>query len=97
IAAESKQLREVAKIAREKEREARAQKEQDRLAATTKKSHDKQNTPKRKASSSQNPPAAKRRRGAGARSGDGVEPPRAKPPTKTTTHGRSVKLPKKYE
>ncbi|CAE7034323.1 DDE 1 domain containing protein [Pyrenophora teres f. teres] len=105
ITAEAKQLCEVARIARQKEREARAaqlaaaraQKEQDRVAATTKKSHDKQNTPKRKALSSQNPPTAERRRGAGAQSGDGIEPPPAKPLTKITTRGRIVKLPKKYD
>jgi hypothetical protein len=98
-------VREIAKVAREKEREAkasqlaaaRAQKQRDWAAVTTKKSRDKQNTLKRKASSSQNLKTAKRRRVVGCQSGDAVAPPPAEPSTKTTTRGRNIKLPAKYK
>lgn len=102
---EAKRARAIAREARKKEREAkgaelaaaRAKKAQQRAAATSKKSRDTQNTPKRKASQSQKSKTIKRRRVVGAGSGGAAAPPPAQPPTRTTTRGRNVKLPAKYQ
>ena len=105
IAEEARQARQLAKEARLKERavkaaqlvEARALKEQHRLAATSKKAGDSQNTATRKASAIQKQKKTPRRRVIGAQSGGGASPPPAKPPPKTTTRGRNIRLPAKYK
>ena len=102
---EAKTARELQKVAKEKEQEARAKeleaarakKARDRAAATTKKTRDRQNTAIQKASAKQK---SKKRKGggdAGSQSGGASASSGAQPTTKTTTRGRTVKLPKKFE
>lgn len=105
LQAEAKAEREVAKIARAKEREARAaqlaaaraRKAEERAAATAKKLRDTQNKAVRKVSSSQKSKVTKRGGVAAAQSSSSVAEPIPKPLPKTTTRGRNIKLPKKYE
>ncbi|KAH7552133.1 hypothetical protein BM1_08995 [Bipolaris maydis] len=97
MAQAAREHRAAARMVRQQERAARAaqlaaaraQKAEDRAAATAQKSRDKQKTAKRKASSTQNQKVSKRRRVVEAESGGGDASPPAKPPTKTTTRGRS--------
>ncbi|EUC42666.1 hypothetical protein COCMIDRAFT_102934, partial [Bipolaris oryzae ATCC 44560] len=55
------------------------------------------NTTKQKALSNQNIKILKRRRVVEVKSGGGDASPPAKPITKTTTRGRSMRLPSKYQ
>jgi hypothetical protein len=97
--------RQEAKMVRRKEREARATqlaaaraaKAEERAAATTKKSRDIQNTPIRKTLSSQKLKKTRRGGVTAAQSGGVGSEPATKPPTKTTTRGRDIKLPSRYE
>jgi hypothetical protein len=102
---EAKTARELKKIAKEKEREARAKelrarrakKARDRAAATSKKARDRQSIPRRKASSSQKLKILKSGGNAGSQSSGVSALQRAQPTTKTTTRGRNIRLPKKFE
>ncbi|RMZ69979.1 pogo transposable [Pyrenophora seminiperda CCB06] len=97
--------REKKKVEREKERKERAKelaarsakKARDRAAATLQKARDKQSKPRRKASSSQKSKISKRGSDAGSQSGGVSASQGAQPPTKTTTRGRNIRLPKKFE
>ena len=105
IAQAAREARERTRMVRQQERAARAtqlaatraQKARDRAAAAAQKARDRQNTTKRKASSTQNRKKTKRRRVIEAESGGADASPPAKPPTKTTTRGRNVRLPSKYQ
>jgi hypothetical protein len=105
IASAKREQRQRAAEERKKEKEAKAaervaakvKKQQEREAATLQKPHDRANTTKQKASRSQNSNATKHRRGAAAASGEVAEPPLPSPPTKTTTCGRTIKLPDKFK
>jgi len=105
IAQAAREARERTRIVRQQKRAARAtqlaatraQKARDRAAAIAQKARDRQNTTKRKASATQNIKKTKRRRVIEAESGSADTSPPAKPPTKTTTRGRNVRLPSKYQ
>jgi hypothetical protein len=105
IASAKREQRQRAAEERKKEKEAKAaervaakvKKQQERKAATLQKPHDRANTTKQKASRSQNSNATKHRQGAAAASGEVAEPPLPSPPTKTTTRGRTIKLPDKFK
>ena len=105
MAQAAREHREMAKVVRQEQRAAkaaelaaaRAEKARHRAAATLQKSRDRQSKAKRKASLTQNIKTPKRRCVVEAESGGGDASPPAKPPTKTTTRGRSVRLPTKYQ
>ncbi|EUC46893.1 hypothetical protein COCMIDRAFT_91524 [Bipolaris oryzae ATCC 44560] len=105
MAQAAREHRQMAKVVREEQRAAkaaelaaaRAEKARHRAATTLQKSRDRQSIAKRKASSIQNTKKLKRRRVVEAESGGGDASPAAKPPTKTTTRGRSVRLPSKFQ
>lgn len=94
----------MARVVRQEERAARAaqlaaaraEKARDRAAKTLQKPRDRQKIAKWKALSAQNRKILKRRRVVEAESGSADASPPAKPPTKTTTRGRSIRLSSKY-
>jgi hypothetical protein len=104
MAEEAKELRKIARERAAEERKARAAervaaralKKQQRDAATSQKSRDTPNKGKRAASRGAVQKTAKKRRVVGARSGVDVPSPLPEPPTKTTSRGRRVNVPKKF-
>ncbi|XP_014550611.1 hypothetical protein COCVIDRAFT_20974 [Bipolaris victoriae FI3] len=94
-ALERKKRREEKQVAALQHAAERAQKARDRAAATTRKVQDKQIKGIRKASPIQKSNIYKRGGVARRRSGGAPAPPQL--PTKTTTRGRNIRLPKKHE
>lgn len=105
LLAEAKVARELAKKARQKEKEAkaaelaaaRAKKEQQRSAATTKNSGNRLNIATRKTSASNKSKISKSGGVAGRQSSGAAAQPPTQPTTKTTMRGRNIKLPRKFE
>ena len=90
---------------KKKEREAKAaervaakeRKQQERATAAAQKSRDTLKKGKRTASRSAAKNLTKRCRDADAAVGEPVAPPPSSPPAKTTTRGRTIKLPEKFK
>jgi hypothetical protein len=105
MAAEKRAQRQRATEMKKKEREAKAaervaakeRKQQERATATAQKSRGTLNKGKRTASRSVGRNPTKRRRDADAAVGEPIAPPPPSPPAKTTTRGRTIKLPEKFK